>query len=67
MFVIYQNATKDDDPINKYFMFDKHTMIRYRGEIKVVDEGKGLSFKVKKGGKVYATNHPVKLYTVEEK
>jgi len=65
MFVIYQNATKGDDPVNKYFMFDKATIVRYRNESKNIDAGKGLSIKVKKGGLVYATSHPVKLYTVE--
>ena len=63
MEVIYENATKNDEPKHKLFTFG---MEENRAD-KVIYDGHEydlvfkVSIRVKKGGKVYATSHPSKI------
>jgi len=66
MFIIYENATKEDNPLRKCFKFDKPTNVRYANKTLTVDEGKIVTFDVKRKGKVYAEVHPVEIYTVDK-
>ncbi|AGG58180.1 hypothetical protein VPDG_00018 [Vibrio phage henriette 12B8] len=56
MFVIYENATKNDDPLPKTFCFDAPTDLEYDG-IKYENK-KLINLFVKKGKTVRATRHP---------
>lgn len=63
MEVIYENATKNDEPLHKLFEFG----VDEQRADKVMYDGHeyDLVFKVaiivKKGGKVYATSQPTKI------
>ena len=58
MFVIYENATGNDEPLNRGFVFDKRTHVRYNGKTQIVESGKQINLKVKRKTKVFASNQP---------
>ena len=60
MFVVYENATKEDKPLERVFMFPSGTKVQYKNEA-FVSEGKYITFKVHSKGKVRATNHPSEI------
>lgn len=63
MFLIYENATverKDNNTTKgRTFVFDKPTTVKYANQH--YDGYDRVNFQVKRGGKVYANNHPVKI------
>lgn len=57
MFIIYENATKNDEPLHKLLEFEPRAeTVVYDGE-EYVNVWR-VSLKVKKGDKVKATAHP---------
>lgn len=56
MKLIYQNATNDEVPLRRTFVFDKETVVRFKGVQATVP--KTVTLDVPKGGKVFAPNEP---------
>lgn len=63
MFLIYENATverKDNNTTKgRTFVFDKPTNVKYANQS--YEGYDRVHFHVKRGGKVYADDHPVKI------
>lgn len=64
MFVIYENATKNDEPLRKEFLFEPRAeKVWYSGQefVNVMR----VRIQVKKGCKVKATSHPSCIKTID--
>lgn len=61
MFVIYENATKGDDPLVREFVFAGETKVRCPRRKTEVSVG-NFCTEVKRGEKVYADAHPIRIH-----
>lgn len=59
MFVIYENASNNEVPLQRSFIFSEPTDVSYNG--KVYEQRTTINIAVKKKGKVKATSHPISI------